>query len=92
MGWKIKKDHTYKQYEELNKRIEVPDCTGKERNYKGGRMQVRTFDDDGTLYYTAWCDDEESAENFHNWSEYDSGSVRSQFREKANQKWEEFIS
>lgn len=89
MGWKILKDHLWK---ESDLQYGIKDKTDREHNYKGGRMQVRTFDDDGYLYYTAWCDDESSAEHFHDWSQYDSGSVRSQIRQKANQKWEEFIS
>jgi hypothetical protein len=90
MGWKIIKDHGWKQSDLDN--YGIKSYVGRERDYQGGKMQVRTWDDDGNLYYTAVCDDEESAENFHDWSMYDSGSVRSQIRAKGNAKWEEFIS
>lgn len=98
MGWKITQDHLEKQgwdnYESMKGR---ESRTRNENNeivssYKGGSYWVRTFDDDGTLYYTAKCDGESSAEAFHDWSQYDSGTVRSQVKEKWTDKWEEFIS
>jgi hypothetical protein len=96
MGWKIIKDHGYeksvKRAEKYGTSVYGTSYEGKERDYQGGKMQVRTWDDDGNLYYTAVCDDENSAEAFHDWSQYDSGSVRSQIRVKGNAKWEEFIS
>jgi hypothetical protein len=91
MGWKIIKDHGWT--EEQFKNYGIKSYVGKQtQSYKGGTYQVRTWDDDGNLYYTALCDDEASAEAFHDWSMYDSGSVRSQVRAKGNAKWEEFIS
>jgi hypothetical protein len=93
VGWKLVKDHLWTP-EKAERWCEKP-RTGLESayyKYNGGTMQVRTFDDDGELYYTALCDDEDSAERFHDWSLYDSGSVRSQIRKDENSEWEEFIS
>jgi hypothetical protein len=90
MGWKITQDHLesrgWANYQSEKGR------ESKSSEYKGGSYWVRTFDDDGTLYYTAKCDGEASAEAFHDWSSYDSGTVRSQVKKKWTDKWEEFIS
>lgn len=63
---------------------------GKEYvGYEGGKLLYRTLDDDGNIAYHAYCDDEESAILFHDWSARDVGSVHSQYREDS--KWKEFI-
>lgn len=90
MGWKIIKDHLFKEDQWTFENME-----GKEsKDYAGGQQKVRTFDDDGELYYTAVCDDDNdvSMERFHDWSMVDSGTVRSQWYDESKQEWREFIS
>lgn len=90
MGWKIIEDHLdngqWENYESEKGR--------QSKDYAGGQQKVRTFDDDGELYYTAVCDDDNdvSMERFHDWSMVDSGTVRSQWYDESKQEWREFIS
>lgn len=86
MGWKIITDHLEKQGW-----IDYKSYKGREsKDYKGGTLQIQTYDDDGILYYTAHCDDEESQEQFHDWSRVDSGTVGSKTRVGTG-KWKWFI-
>lgn len=92
MGWKIIEDHLYdtQVWAFENKSMKGTHSL----DYAGGQQKVRTFDDDGTLYYTAVCDDDDdvSMERFHDWSMADSGTVRSQWYDNEKQEWREFIS
>lgn len=97
MGWKITRDFLYESAEREHGKGNVPEWEtnrkGKESiSYTGADLyRVKTYDDDGTLYYEAVCDGEGSAELFHDWSMVDSGTVRSTIKAKGK-KWGEFIS
>jgi hypothetical protein len=58
-------------------------------DYKGGKNLFRTLDDDGNIAYHAHCDDDNSAERFHDYSTADVGSCCSEYRE--NGEWKPFI-
>jgi hypothetical protein len=64
---------------------------GKEYgDYKGGKELFRTLDDDGNICYHALCDDDESAERFHDYSMADVGATCSEYRK--DKEWKGFIS
>jgi hypothetical protein len=89
MGWIITKDHLEKMgWKDYKSQV----GTESAADYKGGEMEVRVYDDDHVLYYTAKCDSETSAENFHNWAMYDSGCTMSEIRNNDKAEWEPFIS
>lgn len=97
MGWKITRDFSFERYVKRFGGVDqIPDYlsdnfVGKQRDYKGGKdVRVKVYDDDNNLYYEAVCDSETSAEAFHDWSMYDSGTTSSKI--KTNGKWENFIS
>jgi hypothetical protein len=88
MGFKIIRDYYYEReakhdpyYSDNNK--------GKERDYHGGNIRCKVYDDDGELYYEALCDGESGAEMFHNWAMVDSGCTASKI--KTDDTWEWFI-
>lgn len=87
MGWKIVKDYLAEQpvsYFESE--------VGRDQQYEGGQLKCRVGDDDGTKYYIALCDDDESMEHFHDWAEYDSGCTWSEWYDEDKKEWRGFIS
>jgi hypothetical protein len=105
MGWKIITDKTFKPENEKLYENNGPRCihcqtdfgnksyVGRERDYKGlDAITLRVGDDDGNHYYTARCDDDSSAEAFHDWAAYDSGCTWSTYYDKESKKWKGYIS
>jgi hypothetical protein len=95
MGFKVIKDFLAEE-----KRIEgmpeesIDEVTKVTDDFEGkNTINVRTYDDDGILYYEALCDDDndESAERFHDWSQWDSGTVGSKIENKETKEWVWFI-
>lgn len=86
MGWKIIVDYDGKN---VNDDIGY---VGKEHEYKGGTDLIRVGDDDGNIYYLALCDNDESMENFFDWSMNDSGCSWSDYWNSKLKEWRGFIS
>lgn len=53
-------------------------------------IRVKTYDDDGNLYYEMVCATEKDAERAHEWSQFDSGSVSSKIK-IGKGEWINFI-
>lgn len=80
MGFKIIKAYTGGEKSRVGKTT---------KDYKGGTELFRTLDDDGNVCYHALCDDDDSAERFHDYSTSDVGATNSEY--KKDGKWEPFI-
>lgn len=92
MGFKVVKDYLIiKQRKEGISEDLLEEVTKETPDYKGGKIAVKVYDDDGTLYYEARCDTEECAERFHDWSSWDSGTTFSKIRMPGERKFGNFI-
>ncbi|QXN70183.1 hypothetical protein INTERNEXUS_143 [Bacillus phage vB_BspM_Internexus] len=90
MGFKVVRDFLS---EKRNRESDVLEKVTDD--YKGKNVErVRVYDDDKTLYYEALCDKDshESAERFHDWSMYDSGTTESKILDDKGNEWKTFIS
>jgi hypothetical protein len=92
MGFKVVRDYlAEKDKREGKPESEIDKVTKETEDYQGGNLRAKVYDDDGILYYEAKCDDEDSAERFHNWAQWDSGTTGSKIKNPKTGEWEWFI-
>jgi hypothetical protein len=87
MGFKIMRDY----YAERSEGTKGRQYVESKHEYKGGKIQIKTYDDDGNLYYLAWVDSEKWAEHFHDFSTADCGTVSSKIDLRDGKGWDWFI-
>jgi hypothetical protein len=94
MGFKVVRDfYAERERKEGRKESEIDEVKKETEDYGDGNIRVKVYDDDGILYYEAKCDDDDdkSAERFHNWATWHSGTTGSKMKNPNTGKWEWFI-
>jgi hypothetical protein len=81
MHFRIERDHLGGNYSDQGKHYATPDSPLKaERQYP---VVLYCYDDDGQLYYTIGCSDEECAEHAHDWARANAGCTFSKIANRG---------
>ena len=92
MYFRIERDHLAEQgsdYNDAGKSFSAPGSPPKaEREHP---VVLYCYDDDGILYYTIGCSDDEAAEHAHDWAQGNAGCTSSKISMSRNEPATPFI-